>query len=54
MIANSELKVSHHIDRSHVFRSAFASLFYTYISFAALPDEGVHCEARREMGFSID
>ena len=33
MIANSELKVSRHIDRSQFFHSAFASI-YTYISFS--------------------
>ena len=33
MIANSELKISQLIDRSHFFASAFA-LIYIYISFA--------------------
>ena len=39
LIANSEIKVSHHIDRSHFFHSAFVSS-YTFFS---LPDWGLDC-----------
>ena len=55
MIANSELKVAHHIDRSHF----VTALLLRFTPIFPLPDEGLDCltsndVSRREIGLSID